>query len=357
MVKIKNVSHVVVYKDPSRACNQVSVTKLRNGEILAAFNEERGMFHADDGWASLIRSKDGGKTWDPTTKTTILGCTESVSNWDPAITQLADGTLIVALCQRHHAPFRMGFGYNWIGTFVLKSSDNGHTWTDPIIVNVQPMKHGGTRTAALELPNGSLLLGVYGRLTQFGEYGGYEARRAYLVRSDNGGAHWSFGSTLAYDPAGIIYYQEPAFLRLDNGTIVCMIRAEKLPDWSHDALYVTFSDDDGASWSRPKRTNIWGYPPHLIKLNDGRILCTYGYRRDEGGNKGCISKDGYTWDVSQQFTINTGGHVPAAKGVRERWHMGYPSTVQMEDDTILTLYHQYDETPLQYVAGTRYKLE
>ena len=115
MVKIKNVSHVVVYKDPSRACNQVSVTKLRNGEILAAFNEERGMFHADDGWASLIRSKDGGKTWDPTTKTTILGCTESVSNWDPAITQLSDGILIVALCQRHHAPLRIAYSDSMAG--------------------------------------------------------------------------------------------------------------------------------------------------------------------------------------------------------------------------------------------------
>ena len=358
MTRIKIISNVDIYRDPNRCVNQVSLATLENGDIVAVFNEERGRVHADNGWSSLIRSKDGGRTWDPSTKVTVLGCTEYTSNWDPAITRLSDGTLIVALNQRFRArEGRISFWYNWIGTYVLKSTDGGYTWSDPIPVNVHPMKHGGTRTGPLELPNGRLLLGLYGRLTDYEEYGGYEARRAYLVKSDDKGDTWEHFSTLAYDPAGIIYYQEPALVRLDNGTLVCMLRAEKAPSFTHDALYVTYSDDDGASWSLPKRLKIWGYPPHLLKLNDGRILLTYGYRRDEGGVKGLISEDGYTWDPSQIFTITTGGNASTNCDGMGGWHIGYPSTVQLEDGTILTAYHQYDQNNLQYIRATLYEIE
>ena len=30
--------------------------------------------------------------------------------------------------------------------------------------------------------------------------------------------------------------------------------------------------DDGGSWSPPRRTNIWGYPPDTLQLQDGRVV-------------------------------------------------------------------------------------
>ena len=35
----------------------------------------------------------------------------------------------------------------WLGTFVVKSKDRGKTWSEPIPVNVRPLKHGGCRLA------------------------------------------------------------------------------------------------------------------------------------------------------------------------------------------------------------------
>ena len=46
------------------------------------------------------------------------------------------------------------------------------------------------------------------------------------------------------------------------------------------------SEDDGFSWTPPKWTNIWGYPPELIALQDGRYLMIYGYRRPPYGMRG-----------------------------------------------------------------------
>ena len=49
---------------------------------------------------------------------------------------------------------------SWLGTFVVKSTDGGKTWSDMIPVNVRPLKHGGCRLGCWEMPNGSILMGA-----------------------------------------------------------------------------------------------------------------------------------------------------------------------------------------------------
>ena len=51
-------------------------------------------------------------------------------------------------------------------------------------------------------------------------------------------------------------------------------------------MVMIVSEDDGFSWTPPKWTNIWGYPPELIALQDGRYLMVYGYRRPPYGVRG-----------------------------------------------------------------------
>ena len=72
-------------------------------------------------------------------------------------------------------------------------------------------------------------------------------------------------------------------------------------------MVMVVSEDDGFSWTPPKWTNIWGYPAEMIALQDGRYLMVYGYRRPPYGMRGCISEDGVTWDVKNEFVIREGG--------------------------------------------------
>ncbi|REJ96167.1 MAG: exo-alpha-sialidase, partial [Planctomycetota bacterium] len=64
--------------------------------------------------------------------------------------------------------------------------------------------------------------------------------------------------------------------------------------------------------------------------NDGRLLMTYGYRREPFGNQARLSEDGgSTW--SEPMTISGDG---------EGGDLGYPSTVQLGDDSLLTVWYE-----------------
>ena len=220
--------------------------------------------------------------------------------------------------------------------------------------------------------DGGLLLGLYGRIRGYEEEGEGESTRSALMRSDDGGENWEYYSTLGFDPASIIDYEEPALLRLRDGRLVCLMRTHVNPSSDARNMVVVVSEDDGFSWTPPKWTNIWGFPAELIELQDGRYLMVYGYRRPPYGVRGCLSEDGVTWDVKNEFVIREGG-VPGGAGPgREAghsrgidWskpgpyqHIGYASVVQARDGTIVALYHEWNESerPLQEVRCTRFRL-
>ena len=74
---------VDAYIDPDRCCNQGSIVKLHNGELLLGYNEERAKMHADTGRScGLVRSFDGGKSWDPSTRVVVEDYTDHTGNWD-----------------------------------------------------------------------------------------------------------------------------------------------------------------------------------------------------------------------------------------------------------------------------------
>ena len=368
MPRMLNAQRSLVYKAPDHYANQAIVALLQSGEVVVVFNEERGLAHADNGFTSLIRSRDGGRTWDPASYQVVLPATELEGNWDPAITQLFDGTVLVNVCLT--AYFQRGMAWEgpqydagaylrykgWTGTAILKSADDGRTWSRPIPVNCRPMRHGGTRCPVLELPDGGLLLPVYGMKYADGLYASDDVTRAYLVRSDDGGDNWEYFATLAYDPAHITSFSEPALLRLRDGRLICTLRAHRAPAQRPDNIYLVVSEDDGHTWSQPRRLNLWGFPTHLIHLQDGRVLMTLGYRRGEFGVKCCVSEDGLTWDAARVFTVHRGGQGPSWE--RTWWHTGYPSSVQLADGTILTVYHAFsaDDPPVQYIESARWRL-
>jgi sialidase-1 len=332
---IKNITHHLMARDPEHCVNQTMTRVLQNGDLVAVYNEERYPYHHDSGRTMFTRSTDGGRTWGQ--PAILLDWSETTGNWDAGICELSDGTLLVnytltGFFKRGQKPSQPSWSaapntkqwgdwtwafktQSWLGTFVVKSTDGGLTWGTPIPVNVRPMKHGGCRSGCWQLPDGGILMGLYGRIRGYGEEGEGETTRSALMRSDDGGDNWEYYSTLAYDPANIIDYEEPDILRLKDGRLVCFMRTHVNPSGDSKNMVMTISEDDGFSWSPLKWTNIWGYPPELIPLQDGRYLMVYGYRRPPYGVRGIISDDGVTWDVANEFVIREGAATTIPKAM------------------------------------------
>jgi sialidase-1 len=404
MPEPRNFEHVTIYKHPEHCVNQIAMRALRNGDLLAVFNEERFPFHHDSGQTLMIRSKDGGRTWDQKSVKAVMPWSDTSGNWDCGICEAQNGTLIVnftitGFFKRGIKPEQPSWSarpltrewgdwtwayktQGWLGTYVVKSTDGGETWSEPIPVNVRPLKHGGCRLGCWQMPEGPLLMGLYGRIKGYGEEGENESTRSALMRSDDGGSNWEYYSTLAYDPASIIDYEEPALLRLKDGRLVCFLRTHVNPSGDAKNMVMVLSDDQGFTWSQPKWLNIWGYPAEAIALKDGRYLMVYGYRRPPYGTRGCISEDGLTWDIKNEFVIREGGvpgrtkdmtpgssRMPPEEGKADagaiNWehpgvyqHIGYPTVQQMPDGSVVAAYHEWssDPRPLQYCLATRFEV-
>lgn len=85
-----------------------------------------------------------------------------------------------------------------------------------------------------------------------------------------------------------------------------------------------------------------------MRLADGRILMTYGHRRPPYGNQARVSDDeGRTWSEAMIISGDgTGGD------------LGYPSTVQLDDGSLLSVWYEKLKTsPQAVLRQARWTLE
>jgi hypothetical protein len=94
---------------------------------------------------------------------------------------------------------------------------------------------------------------------------------------------------------------------------------------------VFHSEDGGRTWSTPVQVTRNGeHPADLTVLTDGTVLLTFGRRIRPMGCGVLLSSDGgRTWNTDREVLL-------AGDGV-ENIDLGYPSTVQLADGTIVTL--------------------
>ena len=365
--------------------SESSVIQLANGELLVTSPDNRGLAHTDAGSIVLSRSCDGGQSWQNMPRQYVFNAGKSDGYSSAPISVLSDGVL---LCHADHTRYLVqADGITHIAprgaseqetVYITRSTDHGRGWEQPWPVRIVPMQGCYVKDGILELPDGGLLMPLSGaRHTISHKFppNDDDAFRSYLVRSDDRGETWYYYSTIAMDPAGVLNLWEPTVTRLLSGRLVALLRSDYVhmiaPPGGY--LYTCYSDDDGASWSIPHRTPYWGYPADLITLHDGRVLASYGYRRDPLSIRIAVSEDGITWKADDMVTLRelplrsmpqTGVNFAAFNphpalstynvGFR---HIGYPDSVQLMDGRIMTVYHLWDENLRQCVECTFYTIE
>ena len=182
-------------------------------------------------------------------------------------------------------------------------------------------------------PHGSIELSN-GRLLYVGT--AYDDGRKFIgvEQSTDDGKSWQLISSIPLSKEDdIAKAHEPHVVELDDGKLLAMIRYQP-SDRSQCFLRQSESYDGGKSWTTSHKTDIWGYPPHLIQLKNGWLLVSYGVRREPFGEMACISKDGgETWEKGKEIMIN-----PSSNS-----DLGYPASIQLKDGSILTVYYQIDK--------------
>ena len=178
------------------------------------------------------------------------------------------------------------------------------------------------------MTDGTIVVGVYG-------VDGEGLERPCALRSADRGLTWRLHALCA--GAAGVRASEAAICETCPGRLTALVRAESDP---HDhRLLQLWSEDGGRTWSEPARTGIRGHPAHLLKLEDGRILCTHGYRRHPMGVRAVLSEnDGETWDTDNRVILRDdgGGHSPHRGEGTGAGDVGYPVSIQLQDGEVLT---------------------
>ncbi|MBN1543084.1 exo-alpha-sialidase, partial [candidate division KSB1 bacterium] len=169
------------------------------------------------------------------------------------------------------------------------------------------------------------------------------------AESRDDGQTWQIIGTIpvpAHLDPGAKGFHEAHAVECSDGKLVVMLRHHGSPGQYY--LWQSESMDGGRSWSEAHQTPIWGYPPHLIRLQNGWLLVSYGRRKEPYSERACISRDnGRTWQVESELTIATAPNND----------LGYPATVQLDDGSLYSVYYQIKGTDqVTSLMGTRWKI-
>lgn len=318
-----------------------TVARRPNGELWVVWSGGRDTHVCPMGQVHAMTSRDDGETW---TWPRVLLDT-ALDDRDAGILVTAKGTLLVttftslayesfmekALAGKPNPYAHAGNLPKWqaahhrlspeerkgfLGEWVLRSTDGGLTWSPcaPTVVN---SPHG-----PIQLRDGRLIYPGKQLWTPEGKVG--------VCESLDDGQSWRWLAEIPAREGDVTKteYHELHGVETDDGRIVVQIRKEKGAN-AGETLQ-TESSNGGKTWSTPRSLDVKGMPSHLIKLKDGRLLMSYGYRHKPFGIQVRLSEDhGRTWSaplVLWQEAIST--------------DLGYPSTVELPDGKLLTIWYE-----------------
>lgn len=303
----------------------------RNGELVLVYSGGR-VAHVDPfGQVEMMLSRDNGESW---TWPRVLLDT-GMDDRDAGGVETRRGTLLVttftSLAYRAELDKRRQAGDvpdGWeaadrrlpdaekhLASLMIRSTDGGTTWSPPYRVPLNS-PHG-----PIETPSGRLL---YAGKDLYGPRNGAIG----VCESTDDGLTWKWLAGIPTRPGDKVSgYHELHMVEAPSGRLIAHIRNHNDPN-AGETLQ-SESTDRGRTWSVPHPIGVWGLPSHLLRLRDGRLLMSYGYRRPPRGNLARTSADeGRTW--SEPIVLSDDGI----------GDLGYPSTVQLPTGELLTVWYE-----------------
>jgi sialidase-1 len=333
-----------------------TVVRRKNGGLAMVYSGGRERHVCPFGRVELMRSSDNGKSWS---WPEVL-MSNAIDVRDAGICETAAGTLLVTTftSTAYEASFakRKDYPADWpperiarweavnrritaaqrkqlLGTFMLRSTDGGLTWSAPYRV-------------PLDSPHGPVAVSG-GRLLYAGKQIWEPGAKAGVAESTDDGQTWRWLADIPVRPGDdVVQYHELHAVEAANGSIVVQIRNHN--KLNEGETLQCESTDGGRTWTTPHPIGVWGLPSHLLRMRNDELLMTYGYRRDPFGNQVRISRDhGRTW--SKQLPLSE---------ENSKRDIGYPATVQLSGSEFLTVwYEKMPSMPKAVLRQARWTLE
>lgn len=225
--------------------------------------------------------------------------------------------------------------------YIQYARDRGHTWEGPYHMPAFGFGWVQVKPDFLVRPDGLVLLFV-----TVGRGDGRPGDRFVAVYgSPDNGLTWNYLSAIqpTTPDAGFVnrYYASPVLL--PDGRILAALRCQI--DARNAWPELVESDDGGHRWRYVTRISDWGGPTHLLRLPDGRLLASYGYRVVPYGIRAKVSEDdGRTWGPELILRDDAGS-----------WDLGYPRAVNLRGGQVMVAYYiNRADDPVQCNGGVRH---
>ncbi len=332
----------IISQQPQRYHGWPTLARRRNGQLLLVCSGGREAHVCPFGRVELMRSHDNGTTW--TWPQTLLD--SPIDDRDAGVVETPSGAVLVTtFTSLAFEPIlagaearKPGDAQAWpseklarwraardrldpaqrrkeLGVWMIRSPDGGVTWS-------------ARYDCLVNSPHGPVVVSG-GRLMYAGKELWKEANRNGVCESTDDVQSWKW---LAEIPTrkgdDHKQYHELHAVETADRRLLAHIRNHNKANFGETLQ--TESSDGGKTWSEPHSIGVWGYPSHLLRLKDGRLLMSYGHRRKPIGNQARLSDDhGRTW--SEPLIISE----DATSG-----DLGYPSTVQLDDGALVTVWYE-----------------
>ena len=316
-----------------------SLIAARNGTLLA-FAEARREGAADAGDIDLVvkRSRDGGRTWSPAQ---VVGDNGPNTFGNPCpVLDRTTGTIWLLTTQNRgldrERDIIAGTSQGTRTVWVLKSTDDGGTWTAPVDITTSVKRPGWTWYATgpgvgIQTKGGRLVIPANHAEAGTGVH------RSHIVYSDDGGNHWTLGASA---DAGT---NESQIVELADGRLLLNMRNH--PPKPENFRMVATSTDGGRTLSETTADRALIEPPAQASLITVRDEAAADRRRLIFANPASTRRERLTVRVSEDGGVTW----PVARVVHEG-PAAYSSLAALADGAIGLLFERGDRTPYERIT-------
>lgn len=223
------------------------------------------------------------------------------------------------------------------------SKDRGLSWTEPAVIPRTRPELLEISGPCLELRSGDLVAAAAPYRMPDGANPSGQA--GFLLRSLDNGKTWTDDEVFFRSPAGNLTPYESRLCEMQDGRLVAIVWAYDTAADRHHPNHITVSQDNGHSWSLPIDTGCRGQSSNLLWLGGDMLLTIHSHRgADSRIAVRVVDFRRDRWQPVEEIAIYGVGsptQTTPGQGVAEMFaalRFGQPSLVRLTDDEFLAVH-------------------